>query len=77
MTGEVCKAIAQCFELQILDLTGSTNIDEMGIGYLKNGTKPPVDKDEKPIVVGLKQLRMLKLNNLPKVFESSILQLMR
>lgn len=55
VTGEITKAIAQCFQLWILDLTGCKGIDEVGIGNLSKGFILPKDKEygEKPIIIGL------------------------
>ena len=51
LTGEVCKAIGKCFELQILDLTGWSSIGDDGINNLAAGS---IQVEDKIVIVGLK-----------------------
>jgi len=42
-TSEVSKAIAQCFELLSLDLTGCLGLDDQALNHLTRGFIPPAD----------------------------------
>jgi len=74
VNGGVCKSIAKCFELEILDLTGCKNISDDGINNLCTGSIPG---EEKPIIVGLKNLRILKLNHLDLINDSGLIRLLK
>lgn len=74
LTGEVCKAIGKCFELQILDLTGCKCIGDDGLNHLASGS---IKGEEKPILVGLKNLEILKLNNLDMINDSGLIRLLK
>ena len=77
VTGEVTKSIAQCRNLKVLDLTGCKGIDEMGMQNMIKGYLPQKDTAEKLTIVGLQQLEQLKLNNLDKIYDSSVVNIMR
>lgn len=74
LTGEVCKAIAKCFELQILDLTACKNIGDDGLSHLASGS---IQGEEKAVLVGLKHLKILKLNNLDMITDSGVIRLLK
>jgi hypothetical protein len=74
LTGEACKAIAKCFEIQILDLTACKNIGDDGMNNLASGS---IQGEEKSILVGLKHLKILKLNNLDMITDSGVIRLLK
>jgi hypothetical protein len=74
LTGEVCKAISKCFGLQILDLTSWKGIGDDGLSNLASGT---IQEEEKPVLVGLKKLKILKFNNLDMINDSGLMRLLK
>jgi hypothetical protein len=74
VTGEVCKAIGKLFELEILDLTGCKNIGDDGLNHLVTGSIPG---EERPIIIGLKNLAILKLNSLDMLNDGSLVRLLK
>jgi hypothetical protein len=75
VTGEVCKAIGKCFELQVLDLTGCKNIGDDGLNHLASGS---IENEEgKPILKGLKLLKLVKFNNMDMINDSSVIRLLK
>jgi len=52
-------------------------IDEMSLQNLVKGTIPNKEQGEKPIVVGLPNLKILKLNNLEKIQDSSVINILK
>ena len=58
-------------------MSGVKGIDEVGMGNLIKGSIEPKEFGEKPTLVGLQYLTSLKLNSLDKIYDSSIINLMR
>ena len=77
VTGEITKTIAKCFQLRIIDLSGVKGIDEAGLGNIVKGSIEPKEFGEKATLVGLQYLTSLKLNTLDKIFDSSIVNILR
>lgn len=74
VTGEVCKAVGKLFSLEFLDLTGCKNIGDDGMNHLTTGS---IQGEEKPIIVGLKHLKILKLNSLDMINDGSLVRLLK
>ena len=72
MTGAFCAPLSRCFNLEELDLTGDVNVGDDGIQQLPRGD---VLVENKPQIVGLQKLRILKLNGLTKVSDHSLIKL--
>lgn len=75
MVGAVfCNTLAHCFELEEIDLTGDTMLDDNSVMLLPRGELK--DHHGKTIeVVGLQKLRLAKLNGLIKITDHSVIKL--
>ena len=74
VTGEIWKIIGKWFDLEILDITGWSNIGDDGLNHLATGS---VIVEEKPVVVGLKKLQIFKMNSLDMINDGSLVRLLR
>ncbi len=74
LNGAFCQAISMCFQLEELDLTGSSNVGDDGINLLPKGE---VKNEELRVmeVIGLPRLRILKLAGLVKITDHPLLKL--
>ena len=74
MNSQICHPISHCFELEELDLTGNCHIGDDGITQLPKGELK--DHNGKVIeVVGLPNLRLLKLGGINKMTDHSLMKL--
>lgn len=74
MNSVICHSLSYCFELEELDLTGNSSIGDDGIMQLPKGEIK--DSFGKVVeVVGLPNLRLLKLGGINKMTDHSIMKL--
>lgn len=62
------------FELEFLDMTGVKTIGDDGLTHLASGS---IIVEEKPVVIGLKKLKILKLNSLDMINDGSLVRLLK
>ena len=73
LTGQFCHPLSHAFGLEELDLTGDSNVSDEFLAQLSKGEiKGP---DNKPQIVGLQTLRILKLSGLVKLSDHSLQKL--